>query len=154
DTVAKFLHEARRNGDSSGGLRPGEVVVVDEAAMVATTDLATLVDVVESAGAKLVLAGDHRQLGAVEAGGLFRLLVADSRAAQLHDVRRFVHPWEAKATLALRDGDDSVLGDYQAHGRISGGTRQDMIDDAFSTWRTARAAGESIVVMAPDHPTV
>ncbi len=122
--------------------------------MAATADLAALVDVVEAAGAKLVLVGDHRQLGAVEAGGLFRLLVADSRAAELHDVRRFIHPWEAKASLALRDGDDSALHDYQAHGRISGGTRQDMIDDAFSTWRTARAAGESIVVVAPDHATV
>ncbi|MGH9011053.1 MAG: ATP-dependent DNA helicase, partial [Acidimicrobiia bacterium] len=154
DTVAKFLHEAQRNGDSSGGLQPGEVVTVDEAAMVATADLAALVDVVEAAGAKLVLAGDHRQLGAVQAGGLFRLLVTDSRAAELHDVRRFIHAWEAKASLALRDGDDSVLRDCEAHGRISGGSREDMIDDAFSTWRTARAAGESIVVMAPDHATV
>jgi conjugative relaxase-like TrwC/TraI family protein len=83
ETVAKFLHEARRNSDSSGGLRPGEAVVVDEAAMVPTADLAALVETVEAAGAKLVLVGDHRQLGAVEAGGLFRLLVADSRAAEL-----------------------------------------------------------------------
>ncbi|HVW32421.1 MAG TPA: MobF family relaxase [Acidimicrobiia bacterium] len=105
DTVAKFLHEARRNGDPSGGLRAGEILVVDEAAMVATADLASLVDATEAAGAKLVLVGDHRQLGAVEAGGLFRLLVADSRATELHQVRRFLHPWEAKATLALRDGD-------------------------------------------------
>ena len=154
DTVAKFLHEARRHSDASGGLRAGEAVVVDEGAMVATGDLAALVDAVEAAGAKLVLVGDHRQLGAVEAGGLFRLLVADSRAAELHQVRRFVHPWEAKATLALRDGDDAVLEDYQAHGRISGGTREEMIDEAFSAWRDARAAGQSIAVVAPDHATV
>ncbi|MGH8990926.1 MAG: MobF family relaxase [Acidimicrobiia bacterium] len=154
DTVAKFLHEARRNGDTSGGLSSGEAVVVDEAAMVATADLASLVDAVQAAGAKLVLVGDHRQLGAVEAGGLFRLLAADSRAAELHLVRRFVHPWEAKATLALRDGDDSALHDYQAHGRISGGAREEMLDEAFSAWRDARAIGQSIVVMAPDHATV
>src|SRR6266571_5585624 len=29
-----------------------------------------------------------------------------------------------------------------------------MIDDAFAAWRAARTAGESIVVMAPDHATV
>jgi conjugative relaxase-like TrwC/TraI family protein len=154
DTVAKFVHEARRNRDSSGGLRAGEILVLDEAAMVGSADLAAVVDAVEAAGAKLVLVGDHRQLGAVEAGGLFRLLVADSRAAELHQVRRFVHPWEAKASLALRDGDDSVLGEYEAHGRISGGTREEMIDEAFSIWRDARAAGQSIVVVAPDHATV
>jgi hypothetical protein len=154
DTVAKFLYEARRTTDPSGGLQPGEAVVVDEAAMLATSDLVPLVEAVEVAGAKLVLVGDHRQLGAVEAGGLFRLLVADSRAPELHQVRRFTHPWEAKATLRLRQGDDSVLDNYQDHGRITGGSREEMVDTAFATWRTARAAGESIVVMAADHATV
>jgi conjugative relaxase-like TrwC/TraI family protein len=154
ETVAKFLHDAHRNGNPSGGLGVGEVVVVDEAAMLATSDLADLVDVMEAADAKLVLVGDHRQLGAVEAGGLFRLLVADSHAAELSGVRRFSHPWEAKATLRLRAGDDSVLGDYQAKGRISGGSRDDMVDEAFSAWRAARMAGESTVVVAADHATV
>jgi hypothetical protein len=66
------------------------------------------------ADAQLVLVGDHRQLGAVETGGLFRLLVADNHAAELSGVRRFSHRWEANATLRLRQSDDSVLGDYQA----------------------------------------
>lgn len=154
DTVAKLLHDAHRTGDPSGGLGLGEVVVVDEAAMLATADLAALVEVVEAADVKLVLVGDHRQLGAVEAGGLFRLLVTDGRATELHQVRRFTHPWEAEASLRLRHGDDSVLGDYDAHGRISGGPREDMVDQAFTHWRDTRAAGESIVVMAADHATV
>src|SRR5205807_9812954 len=89
-----------------------------------------------------------------EAGGLFRLLVADGRAAELHQVRRFTHAWEAAATLRLRNGDESVLDDYAAHGRITGGPREDMIDQAFTHWRAARADGESIVVMAADHTTV
>jgi ATP-dependent exoDNAse (exonuclease V) alpha subunit len=29
-----------------------------------------------------------------------------------------------------------------------------MLDDAYATWRAARAAGESVVVLAPDHATV
>jgi hypothetical protein len=98
DTVAKFLYDVRPTGHPTGGLVSGEVVVVDEAAMVPTSDLAALVEPVEAAAAKLVLIGDHRQLASVEAGGLFRLLVADSRAAELHQVRRFTHPWEADAT--------------------------------------------------------
>src|SRR5581483_7920141 len=154
DTVAKFLHDTHRRGDPTGGLGSGEVVVVDEAAMLASADLAALVDVVEAADAKLVLVGDHRQLGAVEAGGLFRLLVADSRAAELHQVRRFTDPWEAAATLRLRQGDESVLDDYDAHGRIAGGSREAMVDQAFAHWRAARAAGQSIVIMAADHTTV
>ncbi|MBW3615909.1 MAG: AAA family ATPase, partial [Actinobacteria bacterium] len=77
DTIAKFLHE---HGHPDGPpvhwrLRRGEVVVVDEAAMVGSADLARVVILAERAQAKVVLLGDHRQLGAVEAGGLFRLLV-------------------------------------------------------------------------------
>lgn len=154
DTVAKFLHDTRRADNPSSGLGRDEVVVVDEVAMLATADLAALVEAVEAADAKLVLVGDHRQLGAVEAGGLFRLLVADSRAAELHQVRRFTHPWEAAATLRLRNGDESVLDDYDTHGRIAGGAWEDMLDEAFAHWQAARVADESIVVMAADHATV
>jgi hypothetical protein len=154
ETIAKFLHDVRQTGDATGGIGAGEVLVLDQAAMVATANLAALAEIVEAAHAKLVLVGDHRQLGAVEAGGLFRLLVSDSRAADLKQVRRFAHRWEAAASLRLRNGDDSVLEDYDAHGRIAGGTRDQMLDAAYSTWWSARAAGESVVIVAPDHTTV
>ncbi len=78
ETVARFLLDASLG---QARLRRGEVVVCDEASMVATKDLALLVTFVHRAEAKLVLVGDHLQLGAVGAGGLFRLLVADARTA-------------------------------------------------------------------------
>lgn len=154
ETVAKFLADSRRRGDPTLGLRPAEVVVVDEAGMAPTADLAALVDAVTVADAKLVLVGDHRQLGAVDAGGLFRLLVADSGAAQLTEVRRFTQVWEANASLRLRNGDDSVLDEYDLRGRITGGTTDEMVDDAFRAWQAARRTGESVVVVAPDHALV
>jgi conjugative relaxase-like TrwC/TraI family protein len=154
ETLAKFLADGRRRGDVRCGLGAGEAVVLDEAGMVATADLAALVEAVEAAGAKLVLLGDHRQLGAVDAGGLFRLLVADSAASELTEVRRFADPWEAEASLRLRDGDESVLDEYEHRGRVTGGTREEMVDEAFRTWRAAREADESVVVVAPDHATV
>src|SRR5207237_9209128 len=64
DTVAKFLHDARRTGNHSGGLGPGEVVAVDEAARLHTADLAALVEAVDAADATLVLDGNPRQSGA------------------------------------------------------------------------------------------
>lgn len=54
--------------------------------------------------AKLVLVGDHRQLGAVESGGLCALL-ARHHAAELVDVPRFTHAWERAGSIALRDHD-------------------------------------------------
>lgn len=122
--------------------------------MVATRHLAALVDLVERAGAKLVLAGDHHQLGAVEAGGLFRLLVADARAAELSTVRRFSDPWGAEVTRRLRDQDASVIAEYEAHDRVRAGNREEALDAAHHAWLEARADGRSVVVMAADHTTV
>jgi hypothetical protein len=155
ETLAKFLYEQGRPEVAPAfRLAPADVVVLDESAMVSTKDLARLVRAVQHAGGKLVLVGDHRQLGAVDAGGLFRLLVADTRAAALSEVRRFSDPWEAKASLRLRAGDSSVLEEYDARGRIAGGDRDEMVEEAFSTWLAARQAGDSIVVVAPDHSMV
>ena len=155
DTVAKFLWE-NATGDPAPPWRLdyGEVVIVDEAAQLATRDMARLAWAVAAAGGKLVLVGDHRQLASVEAGGMFRLLVADTKAAELTGVRRFVEPWEREASRRVRDGDTTVVGEYERQGRLSGGTREDALEAAFDAWRRARAAGESVVVMAGDHESV
>jgi conjugative relaxase-like TrwC/TraI family protein len=155
DTVAKLLFEHDRPGGphERWALRTGEVVVVDEAGMVSSADLVRLAHMVEQAQAKLVLVGDHAQLGAVEAGGLFRLL-AETRAVVLDTVRRFSSAWEAEASLRLRDRDASVLELYDAHGRIRGCDRLEAADAAVATWHDARAAGESVVICASDHASV
>jgi len=49
-------------------LRPGSVVIVDEAGMVDSQSLARLIDHAHSSQAKLVLIGDPAQLGEIEAG--------------------------------------------------------------------------------------
>ncbi|MBW3615867.1 MAG: AAA family ATPase [Actinobacteria bacterium] len=156
DTVAKFLYEHDRPGGPPvhWRLRRGEVVVVDEAAMVASADLAKVVTMAEKARAKVVLVGDHRQLGAVEAGGLFRLLVTETNAAELTGVRRFSAEWERAASLRLRAGDVSIVEEYVAQGRVVGGKRPVMVEEAFGRWWMARARGDSVVVCATDHATV
>jgi hypothetical protein len=109
ETLAKFLLDASRGRLT---LQRDEVIVCDEAPMVCTRDLARLVLLTDAAGAKLVLVGDHYQLGSVEAGGLFRLMATDSKTAELTGVRRFADPWEAQATLRLRLGDPTVIDEY------------------------------------------
>ncbi|MDP9070357.1 MAG: AAA family ATPase, partial [Actinomycetota bacterium] len=156
DTVTKFLYEHDRPEGPSvhWRLRRGEVVVVDEAAMVASADLARVVTLAERAQAKVVLVGDHRQLGAVEAGGLFRLLASETNAAELTGVRRFHAEWERAASLRLRAGDKSVVEEYLSQGRVVGGERSVMVEEAFGRWWMARARGDSVVVCAADHATV
>jgi conjugative relaxase-like TrwC/TraI family protein len=156
ETMAKFLFEHDRHGGPEGRWRLGrnEVIVIDEAAMASSLDLARVVALATEAQAKVVLVGDHRQLGAVEAGGLFRLLVSETDAAELTGVRRFHALWEREASLRLREGDKAVIEEYQGHGRVVGGDREVMVEEAFGRWQLARARGESVVVCAADHATV
>ena len=156
DTVDKLLYEHDR-ADGPGSrwqLHPGEVVIVDEASQLATADLVRLLDLVRAVDGKLVLVGDHRQLGAVDAGGLFRLLANDGIAIELTGVWRFTHEWERDASLGLRYPDTRVLDEYEAHDRFRAGTREQMLDCAYRSWVEARADSVSMVVMATDHATV
>ena len=57
--------------------RKDQLVIVDEASLAGTFALDELWTAAERAGAKILLAGDHAQLGAVEAGGMFAALVRD-----------------------------------------------------------------------------
>ena len=96
------------------------VLVVDEAGMVPTRQLAELVDATAAVRGKLVLVGDHRQLPELEAGGAFRGLVQRGLAIALTENRRQVHPWERAALDHLRDGRaEQALAMYQAHDRVS-----------------------------------
>lgn len=65
-----------------------DIVVLDEAGMVGARQLAALSDHVRAAGAKLVLAGDHKQLQPIAAGAGFRHVVEVTDAARLIDIRR------------------------------------------------------------------
>lgn len=60
--------------DRGLGLAAGSVLVVDEAGMVGTRDLARLAAAAAAADAKLVLVGDDQQLPEIQAGGSFRAL--------------------------------------------------------------------------------
>ena len=95
DTLTKLLGELERGQRT---LSSRSVVVVDEAGMARSDDLARLVTSVKATQAKLVLVGDPHQLGAVGPGGLFRTLVDDHGAHELETVRRFTHAWEVAAS--------------------------------------------------------
>ncbi len=85
----------RSFGDERWRLGPRDVVLVDEASMVATTDLDAIRRRSSAAGARMVLAGDPRQLAAVEAGGVMGLLDGHAETYTLTDIRRFTEPGNA-----------------------------------------------------------
>ncbi len=58
--------------------RAGGIWIVDEASMVSAKDMAKLLQQAEQVGARVILVGDVKQLGSVEAGAAFRQLQAES----------------------------------------------------------------------------
>lgn len=134
----------------------GQLVIVDEASLAGTFALDELVMAAKDAGAKVLLVGDPYQLSSVDAGGMFRALVADrgDHVAELADVRRFVASWEKAASVALRIGDPRALDAYEAHGRITGGSREEMIDALYAAWKADVGAGKEALMVAGDSATV
>src|SRR5207244_3811848 len=133
-----------------GGFASNTVVVVDEAAMVGTRKLATLLDHAHAGGAKVVLVGDDRQLPAIDAGGAFAALARQLGAVELADNRRQREPWERAALAELRAGDVAdALDAYQSHDRVIVGISGEEVR-AFLVrdWWAARRSGEPALMLA------
>lgn len=139
-TLARLLGQVDDCRDGSP-LQPGSVLVVDEAGMVGTRQLARLLHHAEAQSVKVVLVGDPHQLPEIDAGGLFRALTTRLPSIQLTDNRRQSHSWEQQALDELRHGDpDAALAAYRQHGRIrtadtAEAVRDRLVDD---WWDTAR----------------
>lgn len=80
------------------------VLVVDEAGMVGTRQMADLVKRTEEAGTKLVLVGDGKQLQAIEIGGGFQAIGGMVGEARLSDIIRQESEDDKKAIRALSQG--------------------------------------------------
>jgi ATP-dependent exoDNAse (exonuclease V) alpha subunit len=135
-------------------LRARQLLIVDEATLAGTLDLSHLVSQAQQAGAKVLLVGDHAQLGSVSAGGGFGMLARTGTPTQLHSLWRFTHPWEAQATRGLRTGDPTIIEDYLDQGRLHTGTPEAMIEEAYQNWATDRSAGLTSILVAADTATV
>jgi Ti-type conjugative transfer relaxase TraA len=139
-TLARLL--GRVDGHREGSpLAPGSVLVVDEAGMIGTRQLARLLDQAEQRSVKVVLVGDPKQLPEIDAGGLFRALTTRLPAIELTDNRRQTHVWEQAALDELRHGDpDTAFAAYRTHDRIHAYDTPEQLRDRLVNdwWATAR----------------
>ncbi len=97
DTLAGFLTRHRHQPTPWPA---GTTVILDEAGMAATADLAQLVDLVREHQWRLVAVGDPQQLPSVARGGVFAHWCDTIPHHTLDTPRRFHEPWEAAASLA------------------------------------------------------
>lgn len=162
DTLAKLVWHAKHGGAPTWmeKINPKTLVLIDEAGMAATTDLAAAIDYITSRGGQVRLVGDDRQLASVAAGGVLRDIAHQIGAVTLSEVHRFRNPdgslnhAEAAATLALREGDPSAIAFYADRGRIHVGDLGACADQAYAAWAADRADGTDSVLIAPTRDLV
>lgn len=80
------------------------VLVIDEAGMVGSRQLAQILDHAEQVQAKVVLVGDHQQLQPIDAGGAFRLLAQNLGYASLQNIQRQKELVDRKIVMQLASG--------------------------------------------------
>jgi hypothetical protein len=146
---AAFLGRIKDSDQTRGHLpvRPGDLLVIDEASMVPTRDLAAVEEIATRHGAKILLTGDTEQLSAPEAGGVMRLLADEHGYYQLRTVQRFDQQWEREASLRLRAGDADVLAEYDQRGRILDGSHEQMAETAYQRWLADHLNGKSSMLL-------
>ncbi|MGH9278584.1 MAG: AAA family ATPase, partial [Acidimicrobiales bacterium] len=128
------------------------VVVLDEASMSDDAALLRVATAAAAARSKLVMVGDHHQLGAVGPGGGFEALVRRYGAA-VHvladNVRQ--HDVAERAALArLRDGNvATAVAWYAATGRIvAAPDRADAVEAVVAGWKADVEAGHQAMMYA------
>ena len=141
----RFLHRMREPGER---LPERTLIIIDEGSTMSMTHLAEIVRLAERDNAKVLITGDHHQLAAVESGGGMSLLADRLGHTQLACPVRFIAQWEQHASLRLRGGDKAALKAYDEHGRITGGTAEQVFEDARRACVAARLAGEDVLLMA------
>jgi conjugative relaxase-like TrwC/TraI family protein len=128
------------------------VLIVDEAAMTDDPALLRLLVEADTAGAKTILVGDHRQLGAIGPAGAFEGVVRRQTDA-VHVLRENVRQRdvEERHILAhLRAGDVGVAVDWYAdHDRLRvAPTRTAALTAVVDAWHQDVAAGRDAAMFA------
>ena len=136
NTMAGFL--ARHQGHRPSPWPAGTTVVLDEAGMAATDDLARLIELVRANRWRLVAVGDPAQLPSVARGGVFAHWCDTIPRHVLDEPRRFTEPWEAAASLGLRAGRPDAVEAYAAHGRLHSAHPATVADQVARAWRATR----------------
>jgi hypothetical protein len=134
------------------GLDARSVIVADEAGLADDPSVLRLLAAAETAGAKVVMVGDHRQLGAVGPAGSLEALVGrhGDGVHVLDENVRQVDPGERAALGELRAGNvETAVGWYATQHRIAiSPTRDGALDQTVAAWAVDVDAGRDTTMLA------
>ena len=148
-TLAKLLHEYGRvdGPQPKGQLQPGTTLILDEAGMASSDDLARMTALADLHEWRVVCVGDPAQLPAVGRGGMFAHWCATLPAHHLDEVRRFADAWQAEASLLLREGDPAAAMLYAQHQRLRTVHPTLVADRVARQFEQQRAGGAAAVAI-------
>ena len=146
-TLASFLLAAEAGPYR---LPAGSVIVVDEAGMVGTRDLARVLDIGARDRAKVVLVGDHRQLPEIAAGGAFATLAAELDAVVLEENHRQSDRRHRRTLRRLRHGNPvRALDDLKGRGDlVTVEDRRSLLARVAADYEHAMTAGADVLVLS------
>ncbi len=130
-TIASLEHQWSQGREL---LTSRDVLVIDEAGMIGSRQMARVLSAANEAGAKVVLVGDPQQLQAIEAGAAFRSIAERHGGVEITEIRRQQIDWQRDATRQLATGrTGAALADYAEHSMIHAaeareGARGQLID--------------------------
>lgn len=97
-------YEPESRALNATGLKRGATLMVDEAAMLGTRQMAELFNVADRFDLRLILIGDTRQIESSTAGSPMRKMLEFIEPAKLHVVTRQKDPQDAQATTDFYEG--------------------------------------------------
>lgn len=122
-TLASFELRLDKGYDK---LTDRDILVIDESGMVGTRQLDRVLREADSAGAKVVWAGDSKQLEAINAGAAHRTVTDAVVASELTAVQRQKEQWQKDASYELARGDFKAgLDAYKDRGFVHMAETQD-----------------------------
>ena len=147
-TLARLFFDLEKGRET---LSKRDVLVIDEAGMVATRQMARLVEYAHDSGAKLVLVGSSMQFQPIEAGGPFRAFLQRFGSAELSEIRRQKEEWQKEITKRLESGKGvgPAIDKYIQHRRVySHDTKAQAFEKITEEWKLHRQIGQSSIVIA------
>lgn len=144
-TIADLL--TRYTNNISIPVTAGTMLLVDEAGMSSTKELAKIVDLARERGAVVRLLGDPRQVNAVESGGILSTITERWDCPELQRVVRFKDAKEAEASMLVRSADPAAVDFYARNNRLHCGDVEVMENAAVSQWMTDIQAGKDTILL-------
>ena len=109
DADGHWTRQSNPPPDPARSLRPGDLLLVDEAGMLDQDTARALLTIADETGARVAFVGDRHQLPAVGRGGVLDHAIAwahPTAVVTLEKVHRFTDPDYAALSLRMRNGDD------------------------------------------------